>query len=35
MKEGGREGVKKGEMGKGGEMEAGGENRGEVNEQAL
>ena len=31
MKEGGREGVKEGEMGKGDEMEAGGENGGEVN----
>ena len=35
MKEGGREGVKEGEMGKWGEMEAGGENGGEVNDQAL
>ena len=32
MKEGGRKGVKEGEMGKRGEMEAGGENGGEVNE---
>ena len=32
MKGGGREGVKEGEMGKWGEMEAGGENGREVNE---
>ena len=32
MKEEGTEGVKEGEMGKGGEMEAGRENGGEVNE---